>query len=363
MTSTSISIAMATYNGARFLRPQLDSLAAQTHLPAEIVVTDDCSADDTSGVVDSFAATAPFPVHFHRNPVRLGFRGNFLRAASLCTGALVAYSDQDDIWHATKLATVSTLFDADPDTLLVHHNANILTPDGQHAGLLVPPERHPDSFAPLTAHPWLVSHGFTQTFRRELLAFQDLWDHSLDASVAGERMAHDQWCLFLASVFGRIRWIETPLADYRQHAGNTYGWFQESVGRRFRLWLEDRCSVYARCRDAAARRADVLEAAQSQLPDPVWQARAITAAGRYRTLATLYEARFKAYQAPSFAGRFSAFRALHAANAYNRRGDWTFHAKGAVKDVALGVLAGPLLRRYGYPPAWGDPSCGAVAHG
>ena len=359
----SISIAMATYNGGAFLRTQLDSLAAQTLLPAELVISDDNSNDDTRTVVASFAATAPFPVRFHVNPTRLGFRGNFHRAASLCSGELVAYSDQDDIWHPSKLATVSALFHKDPGILLVHHNANVLRSDGKCIGFLAPPGRHPQSFEPLTAHPWLVSHGFTQTFRRELLSFQDLWEQSLDATVSDERMSHDQWQLFFASVFGKIAWIDAPLADYRQHDRNTYGWFEESLGRRFRLWLEDRSSVYARCRDAAERRADILDIASLRVEDPHWRARAKTASARYRTLASLYDTRVKVYGASSVFRRLGALRALYNANAYNRRGDWTFHAKGACKDIALGVLAGPVLRRYGYLPAWGDPSCGAVAHG
>ncbi|MGI4744834.1 MAG: glycosyltransferase, partial [Janthinobacterium lividum] len=91
MTAPSISIAMATYNGARYLRQQLDSLARQTYLPAELVVTDDMSTDGTEAVVMEFAATAPFPVRFFRNEQRLGYRHNFTRAVSYCTSDLIAF--------------------------------------------------------------------------------------------------------------------------------------------------------------------------------------------------------------------------------------------------------------------------------
>jgi glycosyltransferase involved in cell wall biosynthesis len=364
MNAMPISIAMATYNGADFLLPQLDSLARQTLSPHELVITDDGSTDATRAIVDSFAATAPFPVRFHRNPVRLGFRGNFLRAAGLCSGALVAYCDQDDVWHEDKLATVAAIFAGDPEILLVHHNAHIVTADGRRTRLLIPPGRHPASFAHLTAPPWLVSHGFTQTFRRELLDFQDLWDGSVDAGAPNEHMSHDQWYLFFASVFGRIVWVERPLADYRQHGGNTYGWLEEGLAQRVRQWLEDRSGVYARCRDAAARRAEILDTACQRIDNAPWLARARTASARYRTLAGLYDNRTRVYQAAGVWGRFNAFRALQAANAYNHRGEWTFHAtKGALKDLALGVLAGPMLRRYGYPAAWGDTTCDTVAQG
>lgn len=366
MTAPTISVALATYNGATYLRSQLDSLVAQTRVPAELVITDDGSTDSTRMIVEEFAATAPFPVHFRPNPTRLGFRANFMRAAGLCTGGLIAFCDQDDIWYSTKLADVCALFDNDPDTLLVHHNARILNSDGQRTdGLLSSPTRHPSTAAPLTLDPWLDSHGFTQTFRRELLGFQDLWERSIDASTPAVRqpMTHDQWYLFVASVFGRVGWIAPPLADYRQHGRNTLGWSPPpTAGRRLRLWLEDRSAVYSRCSEAAARRAELLDTASTRVEDPGWRARAVTAGIRYRALAALYASRHQVYVASNLFRRLGAFHALLAANAYNHRGDWTFRAKGACKDLVLGAIGGPVLLRYGYPPEWGDGNCGAVTH-
>ena len=71
---TEISVAMATFNGSRFIEAQLRSLASQTDLPAELVVVDDGSHDDTLTKVVEFSETAPFPVRIHRNRVRLGYR-------------------------------------------------------------------------------------------------------------------------------------------------------------------------------------------------------------------------------------------------------------------------------------------------
>ena len=71
---TSVSVAMATFNGARYIRRQLDSPAAQSELPAELVVTDDGSTDGTLDVVEDFARAAPFPVSIRKNPTGLGYR-------------------------------------------------------------------------------------------------------------------------------------------------------------------------------------------------------------------------------------------------------------------------------------------------
>ena len=92
---------MATFNGDTYLSPQLQSLARQTLLPHELVVCDDGSTDRTLEIVRAFAADAPFPVRVHRNDEHLGFADNFLKAAVLCGGELIAFCDQDDVWQAT----------------------------------------------------------------------------------------------------------------------------------------------------------------------------------------------------------------------------------------------------------------------
>ena len=67
-----VSIALAAYNGQRYIREQLDSFAAQTRLPDQLIVCDDGSNDRTVVIAEEFAAGAPFPVTLTRNPKRLG---------------------------------------------------------------------------------------------------------------------------------------------------------------------------------------------------------------------------------------------------------------------------------------------------
>ena len=76
---------MATYNGERHIKEQVDSLARQSHLPLELVVTDEGSTDATLAIVADFAQTAPFPVRVHRNVGRLGYVKNCLHASALCS--------------------------------------------------------------------------------------------------------------------------------------------------------------------------------------------------------------------------------------------------------------------------------------
>lgn len=115
-----ISIAMATYNGERFIREQLDSIAQQTLLPVELVVTDDGSNDSTLAIIDDFAKTAPFEVKIVRNEKQLGFADNFLKAASFCVGDFIAFCDQDDVWMVNKLERCMQAFHDNAVVLSVH---------------------------------------------------------------------------------------------------------------------------------------------------------------------------------------------------------------------------------------------------
>src|SRR2546426_7732246 len=101
--SGSVSVAMCTYNGARFLLAQLRSIAFQTRPPDELVICDDGSTDKTLAIVTRYAGTVEFPVRVHRNSQRLGPAKNFEQALSLCRGDIVALSDQDDVWRPEKL--------------------------------------------------------------------------------------------------------------------------------------------------------------------------------------------------------------------------------------------------------------------
>ena len=101
-----VSVVMCTCNGAsRHLREQLDSIFAQTLLPDEIIVQDDCSTDNTMSVLTEYADRAPEGVDFliFRNERQKGINANFFSAMRRARGELIAVSDQDDIWLPTKL--------------------------------------------------------------------------------------------------------------------------------------------------------------------------------------------------------------------------------------------------------------------
>lgn len=101
-----ISIAMATYNGERYLREQLDSILAQTVQDFELIVCDDCSTDGTAGILNEYAEKDS-RMKLFVNETNLGFKKNFEKAISLCSGEYIALSDQDDVWLPEHLQVLT----------------------------------------------------------------------------------------------------------------------------------------------------------------------------------------------------------------------------------------------------------------
>jgi rhamnosyltransferase len=332
----SVSVALATFNGAGYLRDQLADLAAQSRPPDEVVICDDTSSDKTISIAREFAASAPFPVSIHQNPARLGYRENFVRSAERCTSDLIAFCDQDDRWPDHKLATACACFE-DPSVLLVFHNARVITDDGSPVSTLYPDSMKARQWTPLSGSPWRFSLGFTQIFRRSLLRFDDLWEKSRDENAELERLAHDQWYFFLASVLGCVRYLPACLADYRQHRQNIYGW------RRFaptiRSLVQDRVSdaghSIARRAAAAQSRADILSEIASRVANPE-KGRAIEGADAYRKFAERCWLRAAIYEPGSFARRSAAFWKLVRRRGYGSD-PWKFGPFGLAMDFVVGL--------------------------
>jgi glycosyltransferase involved in cell wall biosynthesis len=143
-----VSVALATYNGRKFLGAQLGSLAAQEVLPHDLVIADDGSSDDTLTIAHAFARSAPFPVLVLRSEQRLGYAANFIKAARACTGDLIAFSDQDDVWRRDKLRRMREVF-GDPEVMLAYHNARLIDEAGREIGVVRRRRGKGRTYAPL----------------------------------------------------------------------------------------------------------------------------------------------------------------------------------------------------------------------
>lgn len=111
MKALSCSVAMATYNGEKYILEQLNSFKKQTKIIDEIIICDDGSTDGTVSLIESYIKKNPsVNINFYRNEKNLGYSKNFYKAASLARGDIVFFSDQDDIWSESKVENVSKCF-------------------------------------------------------------------------------------------------------------------------------------------------------------------------------------------------------------------------------------------------------------
>lgn len=101
-----VSIAMATYNGSKYILDQLLSFENQTRLPNEIVISDDCSTDETVSLIKEFIESSQLKIILIENDRNLGYTQNFNRALSYVSGDLVFLSDQDDVWFPDKIEKI-----------------------------------------------------------------------------------------------------------------------------------------------------------------------------------------------------------------------------------------------------------------
>ena len=223
-----VSVALATYEGARWLRTLLDSIAAQEHLPDELVVQDDRSSDGTVEGVRRFAADAPFEVHLEVNDVRLGSTANFAAALERCRGRFVALADQDDVWYPAKLRRLVHELRQDPTVTMVFSDADLIGEDGRRLNRrlwetrLVGRTLRRRAVVPeeLFARRALTT-GCTMAVRRRAIAAALPFPDELADEAAP--MRHDRWLSLVSAAVGTVRALPEPLLGFRVHPSQETG--------------------------------------------------------------------------------------------------------------------------------------------
>ncbi len=124
-----VSVALCTYNGAKYLNDQLRSIASQTRRPDELVVCDDGSADGTLEILRDFQKKSPFKVDIYENESNLGSIRNFDKAIGLCEGDIIFLADQDDVWTSGKIEKSLTAFEEHPGAGYVFSDAEVVDQD------------------------------------------------------------------------------------------------------------------------------------------------------------------------------------------------------------------------------------------
>lgn len=215
-----VSIALATYNGEKYLPELLRSLENQTWDNIEIIASDDNSTDNTLEVL---GRQLRHPIEIITNTKRLGVNGNFERSIFGCNGAYIALADQDDVWCPEKISDLmsamqneerkhgkdtpilifSDLEIVDKKLECIHKSFFSLTQKSQKASQL-------RDFI-------LGNHipGCSMLLNRAAI--------SLTLPFPKNIVIHDWWLAMVVATFGHIHYIDKAHVKYRQHGNNTIG--------------------------------------------------------------------------------------------------------------------------------------------
>ena len=196
-----ISVVMATFNGERYVKEQLDSILKQTLQPKEIVIVDDCSTDNTWAILQDYALKHPH-VKVFRNDTNMGAHQNFRKAFSLSSCPLIAPSDQDDLWREDKLEVLNDLL-TQREVDLVYSQEKILWENG-------------DSEMDIHDMPLMKDFiwgnclkGHTFLFKRTMLEVYDIV----------KRLSFDYALAIKAGITGSYASTNEILSIWRRHSG------------------------------------------------------------------------------------------------------------------------------------------------
>jgi len=206
-----VSVAMATYNGAKYLREQLNSILLQTYPNLEIVITDDASSDETLTILRDFAKSHN-QIKIFRNRINQGLTPSFEQSIKNCRGEFIAISDQDDIWEINK---IEILLNAMENEDAIYSDSELIDHFGLSLNKRISSFANLKSFysgAPFLMGIYLPGHSLMMQgdFARYILPMP-------------KEMMYDRWISYCAAANNGIKYIHVPLVKYRQHNSKHFG--------------------------------------------------------------------------------------------------------------------------------------------
>lgn len=223
-----ISVALATYNGEKYVEQQLQSILNQTRSVDEIIVVDDCSQDNTVEIVKQVLSSASCDIKIVQNEQNLGYKKNFHKAVSFCRGDFVFLCDQDDYWHQDKVSRMMTVLENDEKMLCLASSFSLIDGNGHskveednplfsnHNLYRVPVKK--GSLVQVPFDEMLIQNGFQGCALCIKRPIVDLFVHHFT-----DQLFHDWLINLYASMMDGFYFLNEELFDYRIHEKNTIG--------------------------------------------------------------------------------------------------------------------------------------------
>ena len=222
-----ISVAMATYNGEKFIKEQLDSILKQLDINDEIIISDDGSTDNTINIINSYNDKR---IKLIDGP-KLGVKQNFANAINNCNGKYIFLSDQDDIWLDNKVNIVLKAFNKYNATCIVH---DAIVFNSNTNKIII------NSFYDhRKSKKGIINNIIKNSYLGCCMAFDSNMKEKI-LPIPNNIEMHDQWIGLLNDKYGKSVFIEDILLKYRRHNDNV------SSMKHYPLWkmIKNRISAY-----------------------------------------------------------------------------------------------------------------------
>ncbi len=224
MREYKISVAMATYNGEKYIEEQLRTILDNLLPQDEVIISDDGSTDRTRELIASFEDSRITLVDGPKN----GVKQNFGNAISRCTGRYLFLADQDDIWAPDKVMRVLAAFETEHCTC-VQHDCSLINDE---TGKTIV-----DSyFAFRHCGPGVWKNIYKCTYLGCAMAFDAKLVPAI-LPIPNDIDMHDQWIGILSDRFGKTVFLSDKLIQYRRHEGTASDCFHH---HSFGVMLRDR---------------------------------------------------------------------------------------------------------------------------
>jgi glycosyltransferase involved in cell wall biosynthesis len=200
---------MATYNGAKYISTQLNSILSQLKLEDEIIIIDDCSTDDTVNIINQINDKRIILIH---NPQNFGVVYSFNKALTMVNGDIVFLSDQDDEWMNNKVEFILDFFKTEDIDLIVH-DAIIVSQEKKIYKSL-------SAFAKSRAG--FFYNVYSNTFTGCCMAFRTSILKKILPIPTYNGVYHDAWIGILSELYRfKVKFIQIPLIQWNRHENNT----------------------------------------------------------------------------------------------------------------------------------------------
>jgi glycosyltransferase involved in cell wall biosynthesis len=206
---TKISVCMATRNGEKYIKRQLESILAQLDPDDEVVISDDSSSDGTVAIIKGFS---DHRVRLYENNTFFSPIYNLENALNHASGEIIVLSDQDDVWMDNKIAVIRREFSG------AHSGIKLIVLDGhivdEHETVI-----HDSIFARINSGKGLLKNIYDNTYMGCCMAFsRDLLKIALP--FPRNIPMHDMWLGLLAELFGTVEFVPEKTIKYRRHGAS-----------------------------------------------------------------------------------------------------------------------------------------------